>query len=810
MSADKVRRLLGSLLDDPENEKAWISLEERAISGELLELGEELPFMLAESRLMFAERGEAEAVLRVLDVEVELTPDVTAKVRLLRERARVSEEELLDDRTALASVEALVGLGGQADAAELKDRLTSKKARWKEILAAYKRHAENDTTDPALIASHLASAAGIVFQYKGKGRDREADQLFESALSVDPGNVRAVHLYERVLRKRGDRWADLAALLERSAEFVTATDVRVNLLLRAARTHAGRLRQFGDAERLYRKVLTLDTGHVDATRFLAALLTEQGRVDDLIDFYEGQLRASPANARDVGLLALTGMAHWRMRHDPRAADGHFRKILELAPDNPIAQSFFFEHQSTVVEMSPLMEDAIGDDVEFDTSGMEEFSVEVDDGDAGATVEMPAAGITLDMLRAAQPAASASSSGAVRIVRTHVLGGGGEPARSMAPTPQAAPAAPVEAPADDNATVVEAPAASSAMLAALLQKSDEAAAGAPKPAVVEAPKPAVAEAPKPAVAEAPEPAAVEAPKPAAVEAPPIRSAVETTPLVEPTVPAEYERVTASNVTVAWPAGVKVLEPTSLGYTIAGLLEEAAIATGTEPRERLTVFLHGSRDDLHLATGTPEWATGVYDGALHLVAEPSTDFGVRISTMRHEVMHAQLHAGVGCMPAWFNEGAAQYFAGRPPLQTWMTMLKEREAFDFDALAAPTIVEAPKEDASKLYAQSLAMVLFELDRSKGGLQAVVASLHEIDASDPGRRARLLWKTLNPGVGPGDLRSALAQRIFGVSSERELDGVFDQRVCCSGGRRIDDLSCRAAPAGSEAVTSDERCRRY
>ena len=95
MSADKVRRLLGSLLDDPENEKAWINLEERAISGELQELGEELPFMLAESRLMFAERGEAEAVLRVLDVEVELTPEPGAKARLLRERARVAEEEVL-------------------------------------------------------------------------------------------------------------------------------------------------------------------------------------------------------------------------------------------------------------------------------------------------------------------------------------------------------------------------------------------------------------------------------------------------------------------------------------------------------------------------------------------------------------------------------------------------------------------------------------------------------------------------------------------------------------------------------------------
>ena len=89
-----------------------------------------------------------------------------------------------------------------------------------------------------------------------------------------------------------------------------------------------------------------------------------------------------------------------MRHDPRSAEPLFRKILELAPDNPIAQSFFFEHQATVVEMSPMLEDSIGDDVEFDTSGMEEFSVDVDDGEAGATVEMPAAGITLDMLRAA--------------------------------------------------------------------------------------------------------------------------------------------------------------------------------------------------------------------------------------------------------------------------------------------------------------------------------------------------------------------------------------------------------------------------
>ena len=110
---------------------------------------------------MFAERGEAEAVIRVIDVEVELTTDPAAKAKLLWERARVAEEELIDDRTAIASVDALLALGKSPEAAEAKERLASKKSRWKEILAAYKRHAENDTTDPTLIASHLASAAGI-------------------------------------------------------------------------------------------------------------------------------------------------------------------------------------------------------------------------------------------------------------------------------------------------------------------------------------------------------------------------------------------------------------------------------------------------------------------------------------------------------------------------------------------------------------------------------------------------------------------------------------------------------------------------
>jgi tetratricopeptide (TPR) repeat protein len=162
------------------------------------------------------------------------------KVTLLRERARVLEYELLDDRAAIATLDRLLALQNDPDAADRREELSGKKARWKEVAAAFKRHAENDSTDPALIASHLVSAAGVVLQYKGKGRDKEADAIFEQALTVDPGSLRATQLYERILRRRGGRWDDLVALLERSAAAMTDVSARTDLLFRAARTHAAR------------------------------------------------------------------------------------------------------------------------------------------------------------------------------------------------------------------------------------------------------------------------------------------------------------------------------------------------------------------------------------------------------------------------------------------------------------------------------------------------------------------------------------------------------------------------------------------
>lgn len=289
-----------------------------------------------------------------------------------------------------------------------------------------------------------------------------------------------------------------------------------------------------------------------------------------------------------------------------------------------------------------------------------------------------------------------------------------------------------------------------------------------------------------------------------------------PISEPAIPAELERVKAENVTVAWPPEMAAFEPLSLAHAVAGLLEEAALVTGTPRRNKLVVVLHASRDELQLSTGTPEWASGVYDGFVHVVNEPHTDFGVRIPTLRHEVMHAQLHAAAGCMPAWFNEGTAQYFSGRPSGAAWIKMLREHADFDLDALSVPTIVESPKEDAERLYAQSLAMVLYVVDRSgEDSLQDIVQELQDNGALDRRQHAKQLWRALHPNIDARAIRASLATRLFGAHEATDLESWLQGPVCCSGERRIADFRCRpdAAPPfdrTSEPTPASGRCTRY
>ncbi len=286
----------------------------------------------------------------------------------------------------------------------------------------------------------------------------------------------------------------------------------------------------------------------------------------------------------------------------------------------------------------------------------------------------------------------------------------------------------------------------------------------------------------------------------------------TELVEPAVPPGFEVYAAQGITIAWspaapaagPSDIPV-RPLALAHLVAGLLEEAAQLTGTPRRAELAVIVYPSRDDFHASGKAPAWAGGLYDGAVRLPPEPRADLGVAMSTLRHEVMHAQLHAAVGCMPVWFNEGAAMYFAGTAPVRDWLELLRASAPLELALLEAPSLDEHATARVDRVYAQSLAMMMLAAERFGGpGLGPAVLAMSDANRGSP-RDGHALWSRLHPAIDHAAVLDSLSRRIFGVPPG-ELDATLEGPICCHGLQRATELACRAAaPRPGRAAWTDD-----
>src|SRR5262249_35755116 len=115
-----------------------------------------------------------------------------------------------------------------------------------------------------------------------------------------------------------------------------------------------------------------------------------------------------------------------------------------------------------------------------------------------------------------------------------------------------------------------------------------------------------------------------------------------PVEELPLPTGFETLTAENVSIAWRPGEPApTSPLVIAHLAAGVLAEAAQVTGTSVRSHLTVVLYPTKEDFQ-ATGAPSWSSGLYDGLVRLPPDLASELGIRLSTLRHEIMHAQLHA------------------------------------------------------------------------------------------------------------------------------------------------------------------------
>jgi tetratricopeptide (TPR) repeat protein len=367
MSAKTIRKALGTLQDDPDHARAWTELAEAlgftsvdaplspgADPGMTLE---ELAKLLEAARRAHEMRREYDAVARILEFEVAVAHGTEKEAALEVERARVLDDEVLDDARAVSAYQRLQRLRPQDSAAEEAiEKSAAKRARWADLVSRYVQEAKG-AGEGAFKSSLLVSAAETAYRYgrpaleaqaKESGQGDEKVELLvdeiilglQEAIEVDPKNKKAAALLERVYRDAG-RDEDLARIAERIATDATSKDEKVAGFVRLARVYAKRLKSKERAVAAYERVLDLAPGHPEATGALVDFFTEKAMWDHLIALYEEQL-ATMRGPQEVGILLQIGMVQWKMRGKPEMAEPYFERLRKYEPAHPGMLAFFRE------------------------------------------------------------------------------------------------------------------------------------------------------------------------------------------------------------------------------------------------------------------------------------------------------------------------------------------------------------------------------------------------------------------------------------------------------------------------------------
>ncbi|HEY8431032.1 MAG TPA: hypothetical protein VIL20_21785 [Sandaracinaceae bacterium] len=210
---------------------------------------------------------------------------------------------------------------------------------------------------------------------------------------------------------------------------------------------------------------------------------------------------------------------------------------------------------------------------------------------------------------------------------------------------------------------------------------------------------------------------------------------------------HARRGTSGVEIAWPQ--RELSREHVDEVLALLhraMSDVARLTGGHRRPELAVVVYARSEDMQRATCTPSWTGGVFDGVLHLHAPGLAGDGWE-RLVRHEATHAQLATIGGVIPHWLNEGLAQWMEGDPSPQAiaaWRRMARDRFFIPFPSLEGRLLDIDDARDAQLAYFQSLAMLLYLVERR--GTRGIREAIEQVEA---GRHTDLLERLVPDASG-------------------------------------------------------------
>jgi tetratricopeptide (TPR) repeat protein len=303
----------------------------------------------AAARKALASRGRHDAVVALIDAELEATTDKARKADLFLEKGMVLDSELCDLAGAHGAFATVLELRkGDPMALEALQELTVAEENWQKFAAKYVQEAGASTARDLQTGLYVSAAETYL---KFSPDAPEAEAYLKKALSIDIKNQKAAFHLARLMR-RHNRWQDLGELLEERAEKAATLEDRVGALVQLYELARGPIGNQPRAERAIRRALGIDPAHPRALRIITDLAAAANDWQGVVAAYHAALRAK--RDEDLGMLLQVAMVLWKHVGDLDQAEEYFRRVRKLDPAHPAALDFYRQYYAGKGESGKLI------------------------------------------------------------------------------------------------------------------------------------------------------------------------------------------------------------------------------------------------------------------------------------------------------------------------------------------------------------------------------------------------------------------------------------------------------------------------
>jgi tetratricopeptide (TPR) repeat protein len=271
--------------------------------------------------------GQHEQVIEMLLERHEHATDARERANALREVALVYDGELEDVDKAFDAI-SMAFLEAPREEAVVKDleRMVGKSKRWAQLVQTVSAAAQEPREGADAVALYTRLGRWYAVEL---GRPDFALPCYSQALVIDPGADAA---YEGVceIYRRSQSWAELSSALLRRADATPNPARARGFLFEAASIVEDRIGDRKRAADLYRRILSGDPAHPEATAALEQVYRKQSDWTALGKLLEGKAKMLSGREKAEVLAAVAEVYEDRLDNADEATR-RYESVLELDP-----------------------------------------------------------------------------------------------------------------------------------------------------------------------------------------------------------------------------------------------------------------------------------------------------------------------------------------------------------------------------------------------------------------------------------------------------------------------------------------------